>query len=47
MYIKKYYIILVNVHRDDLNFFSNLNLVAFETINTRGYYIYSNEEKIK
>ena len=44
---KKYYIILVNVKRDDLNFFSNLNLLDFEIINTRGYYIYSNEEKIK
>ena len=44
---KKYYIILVNVQRDDLNFFSNLNLLDFETINTRGYYIYSNKEKIK
>ena len=39
---KKYYIILINVKKDRLKFFSNLQLVNFETINTRGYYIYSN-----
>ena len=39
---KKYYIILINVKKDCLKFFSNLQLVDFETINTRGYYIYSN-----
>ena len=39
---KKYYIILVNVTKDDLKAFSNLHLVDFEIINTRGYYIYSN-----
>ena len=39
---KKYYIILINVTKDDLKVFSNLHLVDFEIINTRGYYIYSN-----
>ena len=28
--------------KDDLKIFSNLHLVDFEIINTRGYYIYSN-----
>ena len=44
---KKYYIILINLHEDYHNLFSNLNLLNFEKINTRGYYIYSNKKDIK
>ena len=40
---KNYYIILINVSKEDLAFCSNLNLVDSEIINTRGYYIYSNK----
>mgnify|MGYP001177098329 CR=1 FL=1 len=49
---KKYYIILINMTKEDLKIFSNLNLVDSEIIYTkeekspwrhnRGYYIYSN-----
>ena len=41
---KNYYIILINVSKEDLAFCSNLNLVDSEIINTRGYYIYSNKK---
>ena len=41
---KIYYIVLINVSKNDLSFCSNLNLVDSETINTRGYYIFSNKE---
>jgi len=44
---KIYYIILINVSKDDLDFCSNLNLVDSKIINTRGYYIFSNKEKVK
>ena len=44
---KIYYMILINVSKNDLISFSNLNLIDFEIVNTRGYYIYSNEKKIK
>ena len=44
---KIYYIILINVSKDDLNFCSNLDLVDSEIINTRGYYIFSNKKNIK
>ena len=44
---KKVYFILINIHENKLKIFSKYELIEYLKINSRGYSIYSNKEKIR